>query len=62
MGSIQKLLEEERQNREFMTETKLKELEGIDERLSNKLQLAINVGPGLLVAPGRGAAADPVHR
>lgn len=37
---IQKLLEEERQNREFLAETKLKELEGIDERLASRLSQA----------------------
>jgi len=36
-------MDEERQNREFMAETKLRELEGIDERLASKMNQAITV-------------------
>lgn len=41
--SIQKLMDDQRQNREFMADTKLKELEGIDERLAGKLNQSIAV-------------------
>ena len=43
IASINKLMDDERQNREFMAETKLRELEGIDERLASKMNQAIGV-------------------
>lgn len=43
VGGIAKIVEEERQQREFMEETKLRELEGIDERLDSRLQQAVVV-------------------
>lgn len=36
-------MEEERQSREYMAETKLKELEGIDDRLASRLNQGISV-------------------
>lgn len=43
ISSLGKLVEEERQQREFISETKLRELEGVDDRLSLQLQTAVNV-------------------
>lgn len=43
INAASKIVDEQKQNRELMGETKLKELEGIDERLALDLQSAINV-------------------
>lgn len=59
--SIQKMIDEERQHREFMAETKLKELEGIDERLAARMHQAVNVAYSHAVkSRGRGKT-DPLH-
>jgi len=42
LNHIQRLVDEEKQQREFMYETKLRELEGIDERLEVSLNNSVN--------------------
>lgn len=62
IGQVQRLMDDQRQNREFMADTKLKELEGVDERLGLKLSQAIQVDSAEAEQTRRRGAAAAVHR